>query len=143
MTKVYLVFFFISAVLICTSCEKEKGATVPIQIITDKTDYSTGEMVKVEVTNISDSLAMFYKCSSYEGIPPNIYKLEGNSWNIYWAPICDGFSSFCCLQFIAGESYNDTLDLVFNNGTYRLEYQFIVRPGNEYESFFSNSFSVE
>lgn len=143
MTKVYLVFVYISAVLICTSCEKEKSATVPIQIITDKTDYSTGEMIKVEVTNIYDSLAMFYKCSSYEGIPTNIYKLEGNSWSIYWAPICDGFSSFCCLQFLAGESYNDTLDLVFNNGTYRLEYQFIVRPGNEYESFFSNSFSVE
>jgi hypothetical protein len=132
-----------SAMIFFTACEKENRSTTPIQIITDKTDYSTGEMIKVEVTNISDSLAMFYKCSSYDGIPVNIYKLEGNSWGVYWAPICDGFSSFCCLQFLAGESYNDTLDLVFNNGTYRMEYQFIVRPGNEYESFFSNSFSVE
>ena len=143
MTKVYLIFIFISAVLICTSCQKEKSATTPIQIITDKAEYSTEEIIKVELTNISDSSAMYYKCSSYDGIPVNIYKLEGNSWGLYWAPICDGFSSFCCLQFLAGEIYNDTLDVELNKGTYRLEYQFIVRPGNEYESFFSNSFTVE
>ena len=143
MTKVYLIFIFISAVLICTSCQKEKSATTPIQIITDKAEYSTEEIIKVELTNISDSSAMYYKCSSYDGIPVNIYKLEGNSWGVYWAPICDGYSSFCCLKFPAGESYNDTLNVLFNKGTYRLEYQFIVRPGNEYESFFSNSFTVE
>jgi hypothetical protein len=102
-----------------------------------------GETIKVEVINVSDSLAMYYKCSSVEGIPANIYKFEEKSWNIYWSPICDGYHSFCCPELIAGESYKDTMELIFDKGTYRLEYQFIVRPSHEFVSYYSNLFKVE
>lgn len=138
------------ACLVLSYCEKQdnqietkfSGDVFPIKIETNKTWYTKIEPIPIEIVNTSDSLAMYYTCSSYEGIPPNVYKLTNGEWTAYWVPMCDGFMSFCCPSFFAGESYKDTLDIDFNTGTYRLEYQFIVRPGHEYKSFFSNSFDI-
>ncbi len=136
--------------LILCSCEKQDnqietqfpGDVYPIKIATNKIWYSKIERIPIEIVNASDSLAMYYKCSSYEGISPNVYKLTNGEWTPYWVPLCDGFLSFCCPRLFAGESYKDTLDIDFTTGTYRLEYQFIVRPSHEYKSFFSNSFEI-
>ena len=136
--------------LILSSCERKDnqidtkfpGDVFPIKIETNKTSYSKIEGIPIEIVNTSDSLAMYYKCSSYEGIPPLVYKMTNGEWSAFWGPLCDGFRSYCCPSFLAGESYKDTLHIDFSSGTYRLEYQFIVRPSHEYKSFFSNSFNI-
>jgi len=143
MNRISPMLISISFLFAFQACEKEKKAFVPIQIITDKGKYSTNEKIKVELTNLSDSSADYDVCSSYSGIPPNIYKLKGQSWMGYWTPICNGYSSFCCDKLPAGISYKDTLNISFDKGTYRLEYQFIVASGHEYQSFFSRTFTVE
>jgi major membrane immunogen (membrane-anchored lipoprotein) len=143
MKKIYPVLIIISAILVLISCEKVKTSSIPIQIITDKVTYSTFENIKVELINNSDSVARYFVCSSYKGIPPNIYKLENNSWNAYWGPICNGFSSYCCAELLGGASSKDTLHIELERGIYRIEYQFIVRPSHDYKSFFSNSIKVE
>ena len=97
MKKGCFVHILILAILTLNSCEKEKGVVLPIQIKTNKVDYFKVETIKVEVKNVSDSVARYYKCSSVEGIPFNIDRLEDKSWNAYWGPICDGYNSFCCL----------------------------------------------
>jgi hypothetical protein len=143
MKRCYFMIIVIAFLLFLNTCKKEESAVFPIQIKTDKAKYSASEAIQVEVTNGSDSLAMYYKCSSVKGIPFIIYKLEDKSWSAYWAPVCDGYRSFCCPEFLAGELYKDTLDMVFKSGTYKLEYQFIVWPGHEYVPFYSNSFNVK
>jgi len=125
-------------ILTFNNSEKNKTGPTPIQIVTDKETYSLNESIKLEIINSSDSIARYFVCSSYKGIPPNIFKLENNSWTVFWSPICNGFSSYCCLEMQKNESYKDTLTFEFEKGTYRIEYQFIVRPSHEYKSYFSN-----
>lgn len=143
MKNEYFVFMILLGIFMIISCEKEKSTVLPIQIETDRSSYPTTENVKVIVTNTSDSIVRYYHCSSYEGIPPNIYKLENNSWIVFWAPVCNGYESFCCPELLADESFGDTLELQFIPGTYKLEYQFIVKPGHDYQSFYSDPFTVE
>ena len=132
---------FIILTFMC--CEKNKTDSAPIQIITDKETYSSNESIKLEIINSSDSIASYFVCSSYKGIPPNIYKLENDSWIGYWGPICNGYSSYCCAELQNGASYKDTLAIEFEKGTYRIEYQFIVRPGHEYKSYFSQKIEIK
>jgi hypothetical protein len=105
--------------------------------------YSPDENIKVELTNNSDSIASYFVCSSFRGIPPSIYKLENSSWSAYWIPQCNGYSSFCCATLQPGESYKDTLDLDLVKGTYRIEYQFIVRPSHDHKSYYSSSIMIK
>lgn len=125
------------------NCEREKADITPIQIITDKESYSVNESIKLEIINSSDSVARYFVCSSYSGIPPNIYRLENNSWTGYWGPICNGYSSYCCNELQKGATYKDTISVEFEKGSYRIEYQFIVRPSHEYKSYFSKSIKIE
>jgi hypothetical protein len=130
------------AVISCD--EKEKLETeMPIKIETNKSSYSQNESISFLVNNTSDSLAYYYKCSSYEGIPFSIFKLENNAWNCYWSPICDGYRSYCCPSLVQAIPNRDTLKMELDPGTYKLEYSFIVRPSHEYMSYYSNTFKIE
>ena len=143
MKNIFLRLIVLTIILASASCEKIKKDSTPIQIITDKETYSVNESIKLEIINSSDSIARYFVCSSYKGIPPNIYRFENNSWTGFWGPICNGFSSFCCYELQKGASYKDTLAIEFERGTYRIEYQFIVRPSHEYKSYFSNPIKFE
>jgi hypothetical protein len=143
MKKIYPILTFIFAIYIFNNCEKGKSNSLPIQIITDKLNYSTTENIKIELINNSDSIAYYFNCSSYKGIAPSFYKLENNSWTGYWAPLCNGYSSYCCSKLQPGDSYHDTLNIALEKGTFRIEYQFVIGPSHEYESFFSSSIKVE
>ena len=138
MRTIFLTFIVLSLVMILNSCERTDRDVTPIKIITDKEIYSVNENIKLEIINCSDSIARYFICSSYNGIPPNIFKLENQAWTVYWSPICNGYSSYCCNELQIDESYKDTLEVEFERGTYRIEYQFIVRPSHEYKSYFSN-----
>jgi hypothetical protein len=143
MKKICPFIVVIIVVLLLTSCEKEKDSTNAIQIRTDNVIYSPNQKIIIEIINCSDSIALYFVCSSYQGIPPIIYKFENNTWNGYWGPICNGFSSFCCRELQSGASYKDTLILELEEGSYKIEYQFIVRPSHQYESFFSDPIKVK
>ena len=139
------------SIFILMSCENEiprtepefPGDVYPVKIETSQLSYDQNKKVAIEIINTCDSIAMYFKCSSYEGIPPVVYQLSDEEWKGYWAPICNGYNSFCCLDFQAGELYRDTLDVELITGTYRLEYQFIVSPGHNYIPYYSNSFDVK
>jgi hypothetical protein len=143
MKNIFFTLIVLSLIFAFDSCEKIRKNPTPIQIITDKETYSISESIKLEIVNSNDSIARYFVCSSFKGIPPNIYKLENNSWVGYWGPICDGYSSYCCNELQKGASYKDTLEIEFEIGTYRIEYQFIVRPSHEYKSYFSNAIKFE
>lgn len=124
-------------------CGNSDDSSSPIQIITDKNRYSTDENVVIKVSNLSDSTARFFICSSYKGIPPAVYKLKKDNWTSYWAPICDGFRSYCCGELSSGDTYKDTLELDFEPGYYRIAYMFIIEPDHDYVTYFSNEFHME
>jgi hypothetical protein len=138
----FLILTLFYTIISCEDKEKDKKE-VPIKIETDKLTYSTSESILILVENASDSLAFYYKCSSYEGIPFSIFKLENNKWNCYWSSICDGYRSYCCPSLMAGTINRDTLIMELETGIYRLEYSFIVRPSHDYSSFNSNTFKIE
>jgi hypothetical protein len=141
--KSYIVGFILLLSLIFPYCEQVKVNPNPIQISTDKVTYSSNEKIIIDIINRSDSIARYFVCSSYKGIPPNIYKFENNVWNAYWGPICDGFASFCCKELQSGASYKDTLIIELEEGSYKIEYQFIIRPSHQYESFFSDPIKIK
>lgn len=138
-----IVLIIVIIIVFFTACEKDENTSSPIQIVTSKRHYISHENIIIEVSNVSDSVARYYICSSYEGISPLIDRLEEDSWTSYWSPICDGYISHCCGELQAGDLYRDTLKIDFDPGYYRVEYQFIVRPSHEYESYYSNKFQVE
>jgi hypothetical protein len=143
MKTIFLLFIVLPLMMVSSSCERTNRDVTPIKIITDKEIYSVNESIKLEIINSKDSIARYFVCSSYKGIPPNIYKLENSSWTFFWGPICNGYSSYCCNELQKGASYKDTLEIEFEIGTYRIEYQFIVRPNHEYKSYFSNPIKFE
>lgn len=119
------------------------GFSDTLLIQTSKIRNGQKEYIMIELTNYYDSTAYYYKCSSYSGIPPVIYKSENNEWVGYWTPICNGFSSYCCLGLAKGEKYTDLMDIEFEKGTYKIEYQFIIGHGTGYQVFTSNVFYIE
>ena len=142
--KRFSVFTIITFLLILLiGCEKHVELNVPINIKTTKSSYAHNENVVIEVTNLSDSIAGYYICSSYKGIPPLIENLKNNSWTAYWSPLCDGFISHCCGELQPNALYRDTLKIDFNRGYYRVEYQLIVKPSHEYVSYYSNKFQIK
>ena len=143
MKKPWLCLLFLASIFVFNSCEKEENKPNNLQILTDKGSYSVGEEIIIELINNSGSLAQYFVCSSYNGIPPNVYKLENNEWTGYWSPICNGYSSYCCSSIQKGNTYKDTIAISFDKGTYRIEYQLIVQPSQVYKSFFSNTIEVK
>jgi len=135
-----LTIFFIC--LIILNCEKEDN-NKPLIIKTNNDNYTTGELVSIEIVNKYDTNIDYYMCSSYSGIPPVIYKYINNVWTGYWAPLCDGFISHCCGVLETNDIYKDTFNLEFEQGKYRIEYEFIVEYGQGYQSFYSNEFIFE
>ena len=134
----------IGVVIFCFlySCKKEKNYETVI-VKTDKVTYSIEEQVQVEIINNYESVINYYICSSYTGITPVIWKYENDDWTGFWSPICDGFLSHCCGEFEPYDKYEDTFNLEFEKGTYKIEYSFIVEPGEGYQSFYSNEFRIE
>ena len=130
-------------VILLMGCNKEKNDNQNLQISTDKLTYASKETVKVNITNNYETELSYYVCSSYEGIPPAILKYENNNWTGFWSPICNGYTSFCCEEFESQSNYNDTLNIAFEKGTYKIAYNFIVEHGEGYQSFYSNEFKVE
>jgi hypothetical protein len=145
MKKGFLGLFILTLLFTIFSCEdREKdNKEMAIRIETNKLTYSTSESILISVENASDSLAFYYKCSSYDGIPYSILKLEDNNWNFYWSSICDGYRSYCCPSLMSGTINRDTLNMALETGTYKLEYSFIVRPSHDYSSYKSNTFKIE
>ena len=135
----------LTIMLICIilfSCEKEENNQIVI-IQTDKEVYSIGESVSVEIINHYNNGIDYSICSSYTGIPPIIWKYEENDWTGYWAPICNGYESYCCEELEANESYEDMFLLEFEKGKYRIEYCFVIEDGQECQSLYSNEFIME
>ena len=136
--------FLIGIIIVFFSgCDKEKNETPNLLISTDKLTYTSDEKVKINITNNFENVLDYYICSSYNGIPPSILKYENDDWTGFWGPICDGFISHCCGELEPQIAYNDTFDIMFEKGTYKIEYSFIVEPGGGYQSFFSNEFTVD
>jgi hypothetical protein len=134
-------FIALTAILFLTTCEKDN---VPrVNVIGIKNHYSADNGIFIELSNTSDSMAYYYICSGYDGIPPVIEKLNGNNWTGYFSPLCDGYLSHCCAELPGKSSCKDTIQIEFENGTYRIGYEFIVRPGHDYESFYSKPFRIE
>lgn len=125
------------------SCDKEKIENENLLINTDKTTYSSNEKVKINITNNFENTVDYYICSSYNGIPPSILKYENSNWTGFWGPICDGYMSHCCGGLDPQIVYNDTLNVEFEKGKYKIEYSFIVEHGEGYQSFYSNEFTVD
>jgi hypothetical protein len=137
---------FILALLLIigfVSCSKEKNENHNLLISTDKLSYTSDELVYVNISNHYENGLGYYVCSSYEGIPPTIWKFENDSWVGFWSPICDGNLSYCCGVLESKSSYTDTLNIQFENGTYKIEYSFIEEDDGVYQSFYSNEFSVD
>ena len=126
-----------------SACNEDEKMIQPIQVCTNKGQYSADEKIIVEVINLSDSAALYFKCSSYQGIPPSVFELKNNNMTAYSIPVCDGYISHCCGLLPAGITYRDTLEIDFLPGHYIIEYSLIVHPGHEYESYFSNVFQIE
>jgi hypothetical protein len=124
-------------------CDKEKNDNPNLVISTDKLIYTSKEEVKINITNNYESVLSYYICSSYNGIPPSILKYENDDWTGYWGPICDGFFSHCCGEFEPNSEYDDTFNINFEKGTYKIEYSFIIEHGEGYQSFYSNEFKFE
>ena len=125
------------------ACEENDGVKNPIEIKTNKRLYESSEDIVIEISNLSDSVARYYICSSYDGIPPKVEKLNQNSWTAYWVALCDAYISHCCGELQSGKSYKDTLEMDFSQGTYRLEYEFIIYPSHNYEYYYSPEFQVK
>ena len=143
MNKFYSVLILIPALLVFFGCEKSRIDNSPIEIKTNKKIYSRFDNIQIEIKNHGDSIAYYYVCSPYVGIPPNLYIFKENSWTGYWSPICYGSNSYCCGELQKGDIFKDTLNIELEIGLYRLEYLFIIRPSHEYESFYSETFRVE
>ncbi len=130
-------------IIFLCSCDKEKNGNENLLISTDKITYTPNEKVKINITNNFENVIDYYICSSYKGIPPSILKYENDDWTGFWGPICDGFISHCCGGLEPQIAYNDTLNVTFEKGTYKIEYSFIVEHGGGYQSFYSNEFTVD
>jgi hypothetical protein len=143
-TDYFRLIVFTLLITIISCGEKEKiGNDMPINIETNKSSYSNKEIVTFLFENTTDSIAYYYKCSSYDGIPYSIFKLENKSWNFYWGPMCDGYRSYCCPTLLPGTIGRDTLNMELEAGIYKLEYSFIVRPSHDYVQYYSNTFKIE
>jgi hypothetical protein len=151
--RIFFLSLWISAVLIGSTCSKDKeepdsetdtdADTAVIRITTDKLKYNLNEPVKVVVTSHTDSMAYYFVCSSFEGMPPTIEKLENDIWKPYFVPVCNGFSSYCCVEFKPKAVWKDTLQIASVKGTFRIEYSLRVQPAANSESFYSKPFKVE
>ena len=130
-------------VILIFGCDKEKNENQNILISTDKLTYTSNDTVKVNITNNFETVLNYYICSYYNGIPPSILKYENDNWTSFWEPVCNGFASYCCGEVEPQTNYNDTLNITFEKGTYRIEYSFIVEHGEGYQSFYSNEFKIE
>ena len=129
-----IIFIFLSG------CDKEKN---DLLISTDKISYTSDEKVIINITNNFENVLNYFFCSSYEGIPPTILKYENDDWTGFWGPICNGYASGCCRELEPQFNYNDTLNVAFEKGTYKIEYSFIVEHGEGYQSFYSNEFNID
>ncbi|MCG6189416.1 MULTISPECIES: hypothetical protein [Maribellus] len=136
-------YLLLSLFIFSFSCNKEDDFYKDVVIETDKEKYSTKENVLIKVSNNYADEISYYKCSSYDGIPPSVLKYSNNEWTGFWGPICNGYSSWCCNGLDAKEIYLDTLNLNFEKGIYRIEYSFIIKHGEGYHSFYSNEFQIE
>ena len=74
---------------------------------------------------------------------PLVYKYENDSWTGYWAQLCNDRICFCCKELLPGATEKDTLFLDFENGIYRIECNFTMKPGNIRRAFYSNTFIFE
>ena len=144
--RILSIVLFIS--LIFFNCEKDKADYKTIFIKTDKKEYTTQEPIMVEITNLTDSTAYYYRCGPayLSCIPPTVLKFEGNTWTGLWSPICDCFTSHCCGELMPGEVYGDIITsypIIFEKGMYKIEYTFTIRDGEGYQSYYSNEFKIE
>jgi hypothetical protein len=98
--RLFVFVFVFFSIIVLSNCEKyiysDRNSNLnnyndTILIKTNKENYIPGEFVIVELTNYFDSVAYYFHCSSYDGIPPIIYKSENSIWTGYLTPICDGF----------------------------------------------------
>lgn len=136
----YLTFIFIVFIF---GCSKEENFYSDVVIQTNKVKYTTEESVMIKISNKHTTEISYSICSSYYGIPPSVLKYSDNEWASYWSPICNGYASGCCEELNPKEIYSDTLNLNFEKGKYKIEYNFIVKHGEGYVSFYSNEFQVE
>ena len=116
------------------SCEKH-GTDSPIEkridITLDKEIYSPNDKVGFCLQNLMDSTAYFYACNGYPKPQPYIEKYMNNKWTIYYATMCDGYRSYCCVGFKQFELIRDTIILNnFETGNYRTIFNFEVRNNN-------------
>ena len=143
MTMKRYLFFIVIMVPVVFGCENEKYSNHEIIITTDKSTYTAGEKVAVKILNNSDSIAAYFVCSGYKGISPLICKFEDDNWTGFWSPICNGFSSYCCDKLPSHSTYLDTLNLQFDSGIYRIEYNFILNSKEGYQPFYLGNFIVK
>lgn len=128
-------------ILMISSCKKEPSYSGPLQISTDKQVYKTNDPVIVEVTNNTDSVAL-YLSHRYHNIYPILYKYNNGKWSGYWADY-NFENSRGNKELLPGFKVRDTLQIDFNKGIYRIEYNFIMRPNVNGKARYSNIFIVE
>lgn len=136
---IYLLILFM--ILMISSCKKGPSYLGPLQINTDKKIYQINDPIIVEVNNITDSVAVTIT-SKLHNFNPIIYKFENESWSGYWADY-DLESCVCCKELLPGSREKDTLNIDFEKGVYRIEYNFTMRPVDKGRIFYSNIFKVE
>lgn len=139
-----------SLLLLSVSCHDEK-TDVPIKkaiyTMVDKDSYHQTDSLFFNLKNLLDSSAFYIVCNGHPKPMPDIEKFENNAWHIEWSPVCNGFSTYCCKEFIKTGTINDTITLVgLEKGTHRLKFTFSVYNSHNqfvnYESM-SKNFTIE
>ena len=137
------IFILITLIILMISgCKKEPTYIGPLQVQTDKDIYEINDPIIIEVKNLTDSIAAHLWSNSFNFLPI-IYKYENDSWTGYWAQVCNEYNCFCCKELLPGSSQKDTLQLDFEKGIYRIEYNFTMKPDSKNKIYYSNIFMIE
>lgn len=138
-SRIYLLITLM--ILMIVSCKKEPSYSGELQIITDKQVYRTTDPIIVEVSNHTDSIAV-YMTSIKQNIIPIVYRYDIDRFTGYLADY-----NFQNLrgnkELYPGFTVKDTLHMDFKKGIYRIEYNIIMRPEGNSKARYSNIFIVE
>jgi|SRR5688572_407223 hypothetical protein len=137
-----LKFALLLTLSVLSSCDESFMDSVSDSIVTtDKTSYQLQENVIVTVDNKTGEELSYYVCSGCRNAPYMIQKLAGLNWEPVYAPICNGYMSYCCKSILENELFRDTISWqYFAAGLYRFEYSF--QTNEERKEYYSKVFEV-
>ena len=132
---------FLLILIALLGCE-EDDYKQSIVIKTDKSSYSIGENIKLEIYHNFDSDIKYFDFPSPYLALPQFWKLENNSWSEYYIEIYTGYP-YCCEVLKPNTKYEDIFGYEFEKGIYKIEYSFSIEDEGDFKSYYSNEFTVK